>query len=118
MCHGRVRSAISLDQNEPGGVILLLQKIEAENSRLLSAFARIEQRCLFERLNAFRLYPDMNMTKHKKSKSRVSRFGRAFGCFALKYSGFNKRIEVLNVARFFHFLDWDEPERCGINAIP
>ncbi len=58
---GRVGRAITLHQDEPGRVILLLDDIEPGNTSFLDALPRVREGRLLKRLDRFRLHMNVNV---------------------------------------------------------
>ena len=66
--HRRVRVAIDLDQDEPRGIVLLLQEVEPGYPRLLGAMPRVYDGCFFESLDKFRF----DVCVHQKNSNTMN----------------------------------------------
>ena len=65
MSRGRLYCAIGFDQDESRRIILLLDDVEARDSRFFDTLAGVGERRLFEGFNVFRLETNLNVNdKH------------------------------------------------------
>ncbi len=111
-----VRGPVSLNENEAGRVVLLLQDVEPGNAGFLNALAGVGKCGLLERIDQVRFYPNVYVdNKHGAAKASTClqielRKSTALG-WPVKAS-FDERLEISTVAGFFHLLDWYEPQGC------
>jgi hypothetical protein len=68
---GRVRGTVSLDENEPGRIILLLKEVEPGDARLFHTFAGVSQGGRSESFDVFGFYVNL----YKNDEHMLSLYG-------------------------------------------